>query len=142
MKYHNSLHTKIDSMFINATSLDKVVDFQFSVVTKSLKGQVEQVCNFFIQSWTFVYARLLNKPYVNEITLTGQNPSLKHCLALEILTQFFKGLDFLMLKIWNLQVKGLQSYRPSNFENVSTSPGFEPGPTGLNGAGAGRQTFS
>ena len=41
MKYYNSLHTKIDSMFINATSLDKVVDFQFSVVTKSLKGEVE-----------------------------------------------------------------------------------------------------
>ena len=35
-----------------------------------------------------------------------------------------------MLKMWGLKVKGLQSYRPSNFENDSTSPGFEPGPTG------------
>ena len=46
-----------------------------------------------------------------------------------------------MLKIWALQVKGLQSYRPSNFENDSTSPGFEPGLTGSSGAVAGWQTF-
>ena len=46
-----------------------------------------------------------------------------------------------MLKILGLLVKGLQSYRPSNFENDSTSPGFEPGLTGSSGAGAGRQTF-
>ena len=26
----------------------------------------------------------------------------------------------MMLKIWALQIKGLQSYRPSNFENDST----------------------
>ena len=36
----------------------------------------------------------------------------------------------------------MQSYWPSNFENDSTSPGFEPRPTGSSGAGAGWQTFS
>ena len=47
-----------------------------------------------------------------------------------------------MLKIWGLYVKGLQVYQPTNFENDSTSPKFEPGPTGSSGARAGRQTFS
>ena len=28
---------------------------------------------------TNIHERLLNKPYVNEVTLTGQNPSLKCC---------------------------------------------------------------
>ena len=46
-----------------------------------------------------------------------------------------------MLKIWALQVKGLQSYRPSNFENNWSGPGIEPGPTASSGAGAGWQTF-
>ena len=46
-----------------------------------------------------------------------------------------------MLKIWGLEIKGLQSYWPSNFENDSTSPGFEPGLTGSSGAVAGWQTF-
>ena len=27
-----------------------------------------------IQLWNFDYIRILNKPYVNEITLSGQNP--------------------------------------------------------------------
>ena len=31
-----------------------------------------------------------------------------------------KDLNLLMLKIWGLYVKGLQSYWPSNFENDST----------------------
>ena len=36
--------------------------------------------------------RLLNKPYVNEVTLTGQNPPLKYCQLLELLTHFDEGL--------------------------------------------------
>ena len=39
---------------------------------------------------------------VNEVYLTGQKPSLKFCYPHEILTQFVKGLDLLMLKIWGL----------------------------------------
>ena len=39
-----------------------------------------------------------------------------------------------MLKYWGLQVKGLQSYRPSKFENNLTSGEFKSGPTGLSGA--------
>ena len=30
-----------------------------------------------------------NKPYLNEVTLTEQNPPLKCCWPLELLTQFF-----------------------------------------------------
>ena len=67
--------------------------------------------------------------YVNEGTLRGQKPPLE-CL------------DLLLIKIWGLQIKGLQSCQQSNFENDSSSPGIESGPTGSSGAGAGWQTFS
>ena len=36
-----------------------------------------------------------------------------------------------MLKIWGLQVKGLPSYWPSNFENDSCGPGIEPRPNAI-----------
>ena len=36
-----------------------------------------------------------------------------------------------MLKIWGLQVKGLQSYWPSNFENDSTPGQLKPGPNAI-----------
>ena len=39
---------------------------------------------------------------VNEVTLTGQKPSLKFCVPLEISTQFEKALDLFMLRIWGL----------------------------------------
>ena len=57
---------------------------------------------------------------VNEVTFTGQNPSLKFCQPPELLAQVKKVLDFLILKIWGLQVKELQCYHPSNFENDLT----------------------
>ena len=47
-----------------------------------------------------------------------------------------------MLKIWSLQVEGLQTSRPSNFENDLTLGVLEGGPNGSSVAGAGRQTFS
>ena len=36
---------------------------------------------------------------VNEVTLTGQNPSLEFCYPLELSRQLKTGLDLLMLKI-------------------------------------------
>ena len=84
-----------------------------------------------IQSWTFAIIRLLNKPYENEVNLTGQNPPSKCCLPFEILIYFTKGIDLSILKIWGLWVKGLQSYRPSNYENDSTPGALEPGPNAL-----------
>ena len=39
---------------------------------------------------------------VNEVTLRGQNPSLKFCYPLELYTQLKTGLDLLLLKIWGL----------------------------------------
>ena len=39
------------------------------------------------------YVRLLNKPYVNEVILRGQNLTLKCCQPLEVLTRFKMGLD-------------------------------------------------
>ena len=52
-------------------------------------------------------APLVDKHYQNEATLTGQNPPLKCCQPLKILTHFITGLDLLMIEIWNLLVKGL-----------------------------------
>ena len=46
--------------------------------------------------------RLLNKPYENEVTLTGQNPPLKCCQPLEILTHFITGSDLFILEILGL----------------------------------------
>ena len=46
-----------------------------------------------------------------------------------------------MLKIWALYVKGLQSYRPSNFENDLTPVQLELRLSGSTRAGASRQTF-
>ena len=45
---------------------------------------------------------LVNKPYVNEVTLRGQNPPLKCCQPLEILVDFMKGLDLSIIEIWGL----------------------------------------
>ena len=51
---------------------------------------------FDIQLLNFAYKRLLNKPYENEVTLTGQNPPLKYYQPLEFFTQLKRGLDFLI----------------------------------------------
>ena len=48
------------------------------------------------------YKRLLHKPYVNEVYLTGQNPPLKCCQHLEIQYTVRKRVDLLMLKILGL----------------------------------------
>ena len=47
----------------------------------------------YIQSWTFAYIRLLNKPYENEVILTGQNLPLKCDQFLELLTHLRRGID-------------------------------------------------
>ena len=38
-----------------------------------------QTAFYSIHFGTNIQERLLNKPYVNEVTLTGQNPPLKYC---------------------------------------------------------------
>ena len=53
-----------------------------------LAAQVLKVCELQIQLKSDETAWLLNKLYVNEVTLTGQNPPLKYCQPLELLTQF------------------------------------------------------
>ena len=55
-----------------------------------------------IQLSKSAYKRLLHKPYVNEVYLTGQNPPLKCCQHLEIQYTVRKRVDLLMLKILGL----------------------------------------
>ena len=55
-----------------------------------------------IQLLTSDYIRLLNKPYVNGVTLREQNQPLKCYQPLELLTQLKRGLDLSKLKIWGL----------------------------------------
>ena len=52
---------------------------QFSMAHRPLSLAKEK-----IQLLNFAYKRLLNKPYENEVTLTGQNPPLKCCQHLEL----------------------------------------------------------
>ena len=56
----------------------------------------------YIQLCRLEMAPLLNKYYWNEDILTGQNPPLKYSYPLELLAQFWKGLDLSMFKIWGL----------------------------------------
>ena len=60
---------------------------------------VDESITFKIQVWTFAYVRLLNKPYENQVTLTGQNPPLRCCQPFEILAHFITGLDLFILEI-------------------------------------------
>ena len=55
-----------------------------------------------IQLPTFAFTWLLNEPYENEVTLTGQNQPLRCYKLLELLTQLKKGIDLSMLKISGL----------------------------------------
>ena len=45
----------------------------------------------YIHSWTFVYIRLLDRPYENEVTFKGQNICLKCYQSLELMLYFGKG---------------------------------------------------
>ena len=125
---------------------DLFLNFYFSFQLKHyiMKGKLKLKGNFLstIQLRAKQTAHLVNKHYQNEVTLTGQNLPLKCCKPVEILTHFTTGLDFPMLEIWSLSVKGLQSCHPSNFENGSTPVQLESGLIGLTRAGAVWQTFS
>ena len=66
-------------------------DFIFLIMFGSMKARF-LCCKFAllrqgpcgaIQSWTFAYIGLLNKPYWNEVILTGQNLPLKFCQHLK-----------------------------------------------------------
>ena len=74
--------------------LFKILNFKWLVIS-SLLG-------FRLQLRAKQTAPLVNENYQNEVTLTGQNPLLKFCYPLELSTQFLKGLELLILKIWGL----------------------------------------
>ena len=50
-----------------------------------------------IQLLTFDYIRLIDKPYVNGVTLREQNQPLKCCQPLDFWYTSLKGLDLSML---------------------------------------------
>ena len=91
-----------------------------------------------IQSWTFAYIRLLNKPYENELTLRGQNICLKCYQPLKLMLYFGKGLrsfhtgnigsvgqrasKLLAVKVGGLKKKSLP---PSPGPTRTSRPGFE-----------------
>ena len=87
---------------------------QSCIRNTSNKGQCKSK---YIRGTSLTYGN--NKPYENEVTLRGQKPPLKGCQLLDFQCTFLKGLDLLMLKIWGLQVKGLQSYSHVPFILVS-----------------------
>ena len=54
-----------------------------------------------------IQEQLLNKLYVNEVTLRGQKPPLKCCYPLDFSYIFTKSLYLLLMKIWGMYIKGL-----------------------------------
>ena len=68
------------------------------MIKACLESKLEINQKEILQLWTFAYVRLLNKPYENQVTLTGQNLPLKCCQPLEILAYFITGLDLLILE--------------------------------------------
>ena len=110
--------------FSRINPLFKLLQFFFGVLQQNSIGYCSRII------WLCVVVALQWLPFengqipfyvVNDVTLTGQNPSLKLCQPPELLAQLKKGLDLLILKIWGLQVKRLQSYWPSNFALVHSS---------------------
>ena len=67
----------------------------------------------------FHYVWLLNKPYENQVTLTGQNPTSKYYQPLEILAQFITGLDLFMLEIFGLLVKRIEKLLVFNVRGLT-----------------------
>ena len=59
----------------------------------TIKITVRPDLNDTLEPRNFVYMRLINKPYENEVTLTGQNQPLKCCQPLELFTQLKRSLD-------------------------------------------------
>ena len=75
-----------------------VIQKYLNLATNWLQFRQQKNCNYLlkneVQLLNFAYKRSLNKPYENEVTLTGQNPPSKSYQPLELLTQLKKGLDF------------------------------------------------
>ena len=93
-----SLHKKV-SWWLDHYLSEPVEATEYWVCTKVLNSK------FFWNKHTDTGTqnrRLLNKPYENEVTLTGQNPPFNYCLHFELFTAFLRELDLSMLEIWGL----------------------------------------
>ena len=70
------------------TCVNQAISYLTGTITTikdSWKVNIVNLCSLVnIQLPTFSYTQLLNKPYENEVTLTGQNPPLICCQHLEI----------------------------------------------------------
>ena len=76
-----------------------MIVIQKQILVGSIKiGKNEATPTKFTYSYETSLIRLLNKLNENEVTLTGQNPPLKCCQPLEILTHFERGLDLSILE--------------------------------------------
>ena len=70
------------------------------LITRNKENQsIEMTNEIHIQQGTNILERLLNKLYVNEVTLRVQNLSLKCCQPLGILTYFEKGFRSFLIGI-------------------------------------------
>ena len=74
-------------------------------------------CTFKLQ-WCALENQQSTFYVVNEVTLTGQNPSLKFCQSLDILTQFEKGFALLMLKIQVCRSKDCKVFGHETFRII------------------------
>ena len=83
----------IDLIALSRNSVQRVLDSpHFILIWCVFTGIFQNV-----QPWPFTIKRLLNKPYKNAVTLTGQNLPLKCYKPLETLTHFIKDLHLSMI---------------------------------------------
>ena len=84
---------------------------------------------------------LVNKPYVNEVILRGQNLSFKCCQPFELLTYIERGIrSFYIFNVWSV------GQRAAKLPSFKLWEWFDPvwdkmGPNGLSWAETKRQTF-
>ena len=87
---------------IDIKDIPKIDDKEFSITlnaffvvrwtdTRMIIDQVSNLHTFMLQTWPLANKQMLNKPYVNEITLREQNLPLKCCQPLEKLV-YVKGV--------------------------------------------------
>ena len=108
--YNGDVERKVEKGSFNVEEILASIGYIiFRIYWTHLEGQTLRiyiVCTKMLSSHLQLsksdYKRLLHKPYVNEVHLTGQNPPLNCCQHLEIQYTVRKRVDLLMLKILGL----------------------------------------
>ena len=81
---------------------------------ETVQNCIARLMTYTIQLLTSNYKRLVNRSYVNGVTLRGQNPPLKYCQPLERLTYFERG--FRSFNTGNMESAGQRAAKLPSFK--------------------------